>query len=288
MREYLQKKRGIANPTGPLLKAALVHSAVPLSGNVAKSVTETDVISVSSLGSPNSYEGHGKVYLGGLLNTEDGSSVDLRIFEKSFNSTKQPLQLCFKKLTSTASIPVKATLVWYDYPSSPSTIPTLVNDLNLFINDCTGTKCSVIGGNMKQTVDTVNTVEKISFSAVGGYTSVAVYITSLGFNLTQPYALLVSFPQGSYDVTSNDQCSFSTSINFSNTTTGGLDLVAIGIGIALCLIFVIIVIGSLITLAFLIRRILLRRRAPRRISTKFDDFSSDHPYYMRHLEESLF
>ncbi|KAF0978698.1 hypothetical protein FDP41_002518 [Naegleria fowleri] len=42
LREFFQTKMNISNPSGPLLKAALVHSSIPMSGSVAYSMPKGD------------------------------------------------------------------------------------------------------------------------------------------------------------------------------------------------------------------------------------------------------
>nr|CAG4712758.1 unnamed protein product [Naegleria fowleri] len=159
----------ISNPSGPFLKAALVHSSIPMTGILEFS--KNGKIKLSDLGSPNSYEGFGRVYLGSLLQNQDGTPLKILVKEQSFKSISDSLKLCFKRKDDNNAIQTspffKATLAWYDYPGSVAVMPQLLSDLNLFINTY-GTnvsKLSVIDGNYGNQVDTTNNVEELPRSS---------------------------------------------------------------------------------------------------------------------------
>ncbi|KAF0980875.1 hypothetical protein FDP41_012663 [Naegleria fowleri] len=216
LREFFQTKMNISNPTGPLLKAALVHSSIPMTGTVAYSFDETRRFKLSELGTPNSYEGFGRVYLGSLLQNQDGTPLNILVQEQSFKNVSESLKLCFKRKDGNKAIQTspffKATLAWYDYPGSVSVVPQLLSDLDLFINTYVRSsssssdvsKLSVIAGNYGDRVDTTNNVERVvveelphpsSSSDHSVYVSVAVYVTKILKSNQQPFALLLTYPK---------------------------------------------------------------------------------------------
>jgi hypothetical protein len=85
--------------------------------------------------------------------------------------------------------PLKATLVWSDYPSATAASKNLVNDLDLTITGPTGT---VYRGNGGTSADRTNNVESVDIKTPGTGTYT---ITVKGYNVPhgpQPYALVVS------------------------------------------------------------------------------------------------
>nr|CAG4716129.1 unnamed protein product [Naegleria fowleri] len=214
----------ISNPSGPLLKAALVHSSIPMSGIV---VSKNWQIKLSDLGSPNSYEGFGRVYLGSLLQNQDGTPLNILVKEQSFKSISNSLKLCFKRVNGNNAIqtsPIfKVTLAWYDYPGSVAVVPQLLSDLNLFINtyviNTNVSKLSVIAGNYGNQVDTTNNVERMveelphsSLKESSVYVSVAVYVTSILKANRQPFALLITYPKEMFEAMdpTNPSCLYTT------------------------------------------------------------------------------
>ncbi|KAF0978412.1 hypothetical protein FDP41_002232 [Naegleria fowleri] len=263
LREFFQTKMNISNPSGPLLKAALVHSSIPMNGTVAYSNDETQRFKLSDLGSPNSYEGFGRVYLGSLLQNQDGTPLTILVQEKSFSNLSDSLKLCFKRKQNKSMIqtsPIfKATLAWYDYPGSVAVAPQLLSDLNLFINTYvrgssngggrgssstkTVSKLSVIAGNYGDRVDTTNNVERVvvmdqlphtSSKDQSVYVIVAVYVSKILKAEKQPFALVLTYPKEMFGaVDSKDpSCVYSTDFPTTLTLSEGA-IVGIVIGVVL-------------------------------------------------------
>ncbi|KAG2392168.1 hypothetical protein C9374_012420 [Naegleria lovaniensis] len=298
LREFFQNKKSIITPSGPLLKAALVHSSIPMSGSVAYSTDETQRRKLSQLGTPNSYEGFGRVFLGSLLNNQDGTPLSMSINEKSFSNTGESLRLCFKR-KSTQTVKTspffKATLAWYDYPGSVAVTPQLISDLNLFVNTYVSSSSSsgndnskpsqltVIAGNYGNKLDTTNNVERIvveqlpevsnSDSNSSVYVSVAVYITSIMTGVSQPYALLLTYPTEMFEQVSTDSCVYSTDLPVI-ISDGAIAGIVIG-----SLLAVVLVVAVIAVIVYLV----LRSRKGKVPSQPgmHENLISDYAYYSK-------
>ncbi len=149
VREYYVEKKG-HTPSAALVKAALINSATDITGYGNSSQEAGRPI-------PNNHEGWGLVNVGAATSAtcafHDGDTVTTgsnRTYSYSVGSSAQPF---------------KVTLVWSDYPGSPTT-GGLVNNLNLVVTGPGGTTYygnqfsggwSVPGG----TADSVNNVESV-------------------------------------------------------------------------------------------------------------------------------
>ncbi len=149
VREYYVEKKG-HTPSAALVKAALINSATDITGYGNSSQEAGRPI-------PNNHEGWGLVNVGAATSAtcafHDGDTVTTgsnRTYSYPVGSSAQPF---------------KVTLVWSDYPGSPTT-GGLVNNLNLVVTSPGGTTYygnqfsggwSVPGG----TADSVNNVESV-------------------------------------------------------------------------------------------------------------------------------
>ncbi len=146
-------------PSGTLLKAVLLNSAVDMTG-------------IS--GFPSNQEGWGRVLLDNALHF-DGDNRDLIIHDvrnasNNAMSTSDEYELSFT--VDSTSEPLKATLVWHDAPASPNSSFTPVNNLDLelvmpssdvLIGNNIVNGLSAIGG----VADEINNVEMIMLPAAG-------------------------------------------------------------------------------------------------------------------------
>nr|CAG4714007.1 unnamed protein product [Naegleria fowleri] len=299
LREFFQTKMNISNPSGPLLKAALVHSSIPMSGSVAYSTDETQRFKLSDLGSPNPYEGFGRVYLGSLLQNQDGTPLKILVQEQSFKNISDSLKLCFKrrngnKSTIQTSPFFKATLAWYDYPGSVAVVPQLLSDLDLFVNTYVSSssssssssttteisKLSVIAGNYGNRVDRTNNVERVvvnqlpdsSSSDRSVYVSVAVYVSKILKTERQLFALLLTYPNEMFEAVDPTSCIYSTDLPFSISYGA---IVGIVIGVLLAMVLVVALVVAVVY--FIVKRHQSQKR------TAFDgvreNLISDYAYY---------
>nr|CAG4710630.1 unnamed protein product [Naegleria fowleri] len=276
LREFFQTKMNLSKPSGPLLKAALVHSSIPMTGTVAYSYDKNRRLKLSNLGSPNSYEGFGRVYLGSLLQNQDGIPLTILIKEKSFKTRSQSLQLCFKRKQELSNFTLfKATLAWYDFPGSIAVVPQLLSDLDLFVNTYVISRgnistLSVIAGNYGDRVDTTNNVERVvveelpssSLKDHSVFVTVAVYVTSLfDENRTkQPFALLMTYPKDMFeevDPTTDPSCFYTTDFPPKEEPLSDLSDEVI-VGIVFAAMLGVLVVGLVVVVYFAVKR----RRSP--------------------------
>ncbi|HEV8237907.1 MAG TPA: S8 family serine peptidase [Thermoanaerobaculia bacterium] len=172
-----------ATPSAALLRATLVNSAEDMTG--------------SSSRIPADCQGWGRVLLDNALYfSGDARKLWVRDNLGSF-ATGSSGEARSYTLAVQAGQPLKVTLAWTDFPSTPAAGVNLVNDLDLEVNGPTGTLwrgnvfasgASTTGG----TADRRNTLEQVLLTAptAGKYT-----VTVRSFtvpNGPQPYALVVT------------------------------------------------------------------------------------------------
>jgi hypothetical protein len=169
-------------PSGALLRATLVNSAVNMTGTTAI---------------PANCQGWGRVLLENAL-FFTGQTRKLWISDNAaaFNtgSTNEDRTFTFTVGTGES---FKATLAWTDFPSTPAANPNINNDLDLIVTGPTGTvwRGNVFsGGNSTTggTADRKNTLEQVLLAtpAAGTYT-----VTVRSFNVPngpQPFSLVVT------------------------------------------------------------------------------------------------
>jgi subtilisin family serine protease len=126
IRQYLQRE-SIPNPSAALIKAILIHGAVPLAGQY----TPPEVGAV-----PNRDEGWGRVNLEQSLFPSDPSKLEFHDSVEDAVGTGEQRNYAFSVINT--SVPLRATLAWTDYPSTPMS-GGLVNQLHLSITAPDGT-----------------------------------------------------------------------------------------------------------------------------------------------------
>lgn len=167
-------------PSAALLKATLVNSALSMTGATAI---------------PSNCQGWGRVLLeNALFFTGQARKLWVRDDTAGF-STGASQSWSFAVNSSTE--PLKVSLAWTDYPSTPAASVNLVNDLDLEVSGPTGTlwRGNVFSGGLSATggtADRRNTLEQVLLNspATGTYT-----VTVRGFNVPngpQPFALVVT------------------------------------------------------------------------------------------------
>jgi hypothetical protein len=159
VRQFLQQKKGIANPSAALVKAMLINAATDLAGQY--SPTEAGAI-------PNIGEGFGRVNLAAAVGAmHDGSTVQFWDEATALDTGEEStFQVTLPHLAST----VKVTLAWTDPPGE-----ALQNDLDLIVTTAKGT---VRHGNVRagsNQFDRRNNVEQVVLHTVlAGTLKVAV------------------------------------------------------------------------------------------------------------------
>jgi hypothetical protein len=196
-------------PSAALLRATLVNSAV--------SMLNTTAI-------PANCQGWGRVLLENALHF---TGQTRKLFVKdtdSFNtgSTNEDRTYNF---TVSAGEPLKVTLAWTDFPSTPAASVNLNNDLDLIVTGPSGTFLGNVfsGGSSTTggTADRRNTLEQVLIAApaAGSYT-----VTVRSFNVPngpQPFALAVTGALGSTTCTLNSQCDDGLFCNGAETCNAG-------------------------------------------------------------------
>ena len=169
-------------PSAALLKAALVNSAVNMTGTTAI---------------PANCQGWGRVLLeNALFFTGQTRKLTVKDTAAPFatGSTNEDRTFTFSVSTGES---FKATLAWTDFPSTPAAGTNLINDLDLIVTGPTGTvwRGNVFSGGASATggtADRKNTLEQVLLAApaAGVYT-----VTVRSFTVPtgpQPFALVVT------------------------------------------------------------------------------------------------
>jgi hypothetical protein len=196
-------------PSAALLRATLVNSAVSMANTTAI---------------PANCQGWGRVLLENALSFT-GQARKLFVKDTdSFNtgSTNEDRTYAF---TVGAGEPLKVTLAWTDFPSTPAAATNLNNDLDLIVTGPGGTFLGNVfsGGSSAAggTADRRNTLEQVLLAApaAGSYT-----VTVRSFNVPngpQPFALVVTGALGSTSCTLNSQCDDGLFCNGAETCNAG-------------------------------------------------------------------
>ncbi|KAG2373426.1 hypothetical protein C9374_012165 [Naegleria lovaniensis] len=242
LREYFQKYAQLSTPKGTLLKAALIHSATPLTGSVAVSSNENNRKNIQqAYGSPNFYDGFGKVQLGNLLKDSNGNALDMKIWEAGFTSSSEVLRVCLRmKKTVKSPSAFKATLAWYDMPSSIAVEPKLIHDLDLIVNQYTwnvNTKESsnlqlILANGATEYADDKNNVERVSVSGISNSAAAAEYqmlsmqIVNYGItaNTKQDFSLLATYRKGDWELLDSTECIYQLSVDPTQPQKGNVDI----------------------------------------------------------------
>ncbi|GLI65612.1 hypothetical protein VaNZ11_009178 [Volvox africanus] len=145
-------------PSGMLLKAAAIAGARSLAGGYALS-------SGRIMGaSPDGFQGWGRLDLSGALPLPGLTNVNYKLQVADYGIINNGEMIFLRGLKATGTGPVYATLVWYDYPASGSSIKDLYNDLDFGyqINQ----RNVSITSYLQTRTDNVNTVERIELTTL--------------------------------------------------------------------------------------------------------------------------
>lgn len=203
-------------PSGPLLKALIIHSAQPMNGNVMLDGTSGTIQNLPTT-FPNIYNGFGLPDLSYILPFPDEQAatnqpfVDIRVVNKKYftSSQQNPDTYSFKlysKLENSGKYTqfFKVTLTYYDTASTPGSVTTntiLNADLDLVVS--IASKSRTYYGNGVATGDRVNNVETVEISGTSftnlGLTSADEIVVTVKkgqsgrfLPTTVPYAVVVS------------------------------------------------------------------------------------------------
>ena len=170
-------------PSAALLKATLVNSAVSMANSPAI---------------PANCQGWGRILLeNALFFTGQARKLWVKDDAAPFATGSANEDRTFSFTVNSSAEPLKVTLAWTDFPSTPAASVNLNNDLDLRVTGPTGTLWlgNVFSGGVSTTggtADRRNTLEQVLLAApaTGNYT-----VTARSFNVPngpQPFALVVT------------------------------------------------------------------------------------------------
>jgi hypothetical protein len=176
VREYYERDRGAAEPTGSLIKATLIHGARDLApGQYGTGLFQ------ELQPRPDRSQGWGRPSIGATLHPErpyPGATLifhDYGVIKDTGATDVHPI------VVTSAAAPLSVTLVWTDAPAAPFVYTALVNDLDLVMVDPNGQRYY---GNYGTKVwnDRLNNVERIEVPTpvVGTY-----FVQVYGFNIAE-------------------------------------------------------------------------------------------------------
>jgi subtilisin family serine protease len=181
-------------PSGPLLKAMLLHSGERMKryeGSPSKDLSSP----------PDIYQGYGRIKLNNILPLGSGGDADPNILLFVANNVlvKEKKRVRYALRVKSDREPLKVTLVWYDAPCDGKPRKALLNDLDLVVTDPNGDDYY---GNGKKG-DDVNTNEQVYISKpTEGRWKVAIYARGLPISRRQRFSLVVTYSRR--DISSSD------------------------------------------------------------------------------------
>lgn len=177
-RQVLVEKIGIQNPSGALLKATMLHTAVDMYPGQFGEVGAARGQEILTR-RPNSDEGYGRVDVGNIVHLNSQTQ-----FIDNRDGVAQGGEVTYEfTLAQTGSL--YANLVWTDAPGSPNAAQALVNDLDLVLTMPNGQTLS-----MNDHVNNLEMIEKSGLLAGTYKLSVKGYKVPQGKNGSQSFALV--------------------------------------------------------------------------------------------------
>lgn len=177
-RQVLQEKIGMANPSGALMKATMIHTAVDMYPGQFGEIGAARGQEILTR-RPNSDEGYGRVDVSAIANL--GSQT---VFIDNTTGVAQGAEVSYQ-FTVGNNGSLYANLVWTDAPGSSNAALALVNDLDLVLTTPSGQQISMN--------DHINNLEMIELSNLPAGTyklSVKGNKVPQGKNGAQAYALV--------------------------------------------------------------------------------------------------
>ncbi len=177
-REYLVKARGIANPSGALVKAALIHTAQDLFPGQYGTGPKQELPKKR----PNVHEGYGRVDMSAVTALQ---AETILVDEKQGVAAKE--ERAVSLTLAKAGMSLRVTMTYADAPAAPSAAKALVNDLDLKVIDPAGKEITL--------ADRVNNTEMLELSglAAGDYRIIVKGVNvPQGKGGRQPYALVAT------------------------------------------------------------------------------------------------
>jgi subtilisin family serine protease len=186
IRNYYKSIKLYDNPSGPLVKATLIHSGTDQSGYVSNGKHRVKIPV-----SPNLFNGFGVVSLSSVLRFED-SQFELYTYDRVQIGEGDFHEYYFEVLDNSAAS-IKATMTWYDPPASIAAKQVLVNDIDLYIQyNTTNSERILVFGNDVTSGDRVNTVEQVKLIEIPPAAQIRIVVKGVAISQAQNYALVVT------------------------------------------------------------------------------------------------
>jgi subtilisin family serine protease len=188
VRQYYRDYRGVESPSGPLLKATLIHSGTPLPGIVV--LGDNSIFNLP--GVPNVFDGFGLVTLSNVLQFED-SQFQL-FYEDRMNITDgETHSFSYQSNSTSDDSSLKVTLTYYDLPSEPSIAGSLINDLDLVVLYNNGDEVVSVFGNGGEAADRLNNVEQVVIADIAAGTNFTISVTAHRLQTeSQKYSIVIT------------------------------------------------------------------------------------------------
>lgn len=177
-RQIVQEKLGVQNPSGALMKAVMLHTAVDMYPGQFGEIGAARGQEILTR-RPNSDEGYGRVDVSNIVNL----SSQTRLVDNR-NGVAQGAEDVYE-FTLPQGGSLYANLVWTDAPGSSNAAQALVNDLDLVLTMPNGQTVS-----MNDHVNNLEMIEKSNLPAGAYKLSVKGFKVPQGKNGAQPYALV--------------------------------------------------------------------------------------------------
>ncbi|MEK2645787.1 S8 family serine peptidase [Bdellovibrio sp. BCCA] len=177
-RQIVIEKLGVQNPSGALMKAVMIHTAVDMYPGQFGEIGAARGQEILTR-RPNSDEGYGRVDVSNVLNLGPKTKlIDNR------NGVAQGSEDSYE-FTLTGTGKLYANLVWTDAPGSANAAQALVNDLDLVLTMPNGQTLS-----MNDHINNLEMIEKAGLPAGTYKLTVKGYKVPQGKNGAQAYALV--------------------------------------------------------------------------------------------------
>jgi hypothetical protein len=161
IRQYYTDIQGITTPSAALIKATLINGATDIPGQYP--APDDEIIDSPR---PNYAEGWGRVNVANSIFPTPPRVLEYLDETSSFTSTGERRGITFQ---NNSAVPLAVTLVWTDYPSTPTAFFNLVNDLDIILTDPGGATHYPNGFGTSEGINTVEVID-IPVAQVGQYT----------------------------------------------------------------------------------------------------------------------
>lgn len=188
----MRKLKGLANPSGPLIKAALINSCTSLNGAVSLDGSDSFVVALGNKDTPNKYEGFGAIGLSNILEFDDSTFI-LDLFDRQEITGGGVNVHCYSTNSRDTNSFLKATIAWYDAPNQANSVPTLYSDLDMIVTVFEDGKMSKrVFANGLTEKDSQNNVERVTITGFDSSSIIMVKVTAEATTQTQKYGLVLT------------------------------------------------------------------------------------------------